>query len=152
MFVLVYTTEDANAKRFKTGRYYLPKGIIKIYNVIINGKNFYHQPIDSDIKRYKEIWKLTTRHGEDYTTGCLLDYDYIKNHYRLIVVDASRQKRLDVGPKAIQQIQLAGQFKKLGDDGNAADAGNDQSMYVWTTLEKIKETRLNFSQGSVTVL
>ena len=42
--------------------------------------------------------------------------------------------------------------KSLGDDGNSPDAGNDQSMFVLTPLEKIKETRLKFSQGSVTVL
>ena len=54
-----------------------PKGIIKNYNVIINGKNFYDQPIDSGIKWYKEIRKLTTGQGEDYTTGCLWDYEYI---------------------------------------------------------------------------
>ena len=93
MFVLVYSNEDDDSKRFKANRYYLLKGIIKIYNVIINGKNFYEQAIDSDIKRYEEIWKLRTRQGEYYTTGCLLDYDYVKNHYRLIAVDLSRQKR-----------------------------------------------------------
>ena len=60
--------------------------------MIFNGKNFYDQPIDSDIKRYGEIKKLTTGQGEDYTTGYLLDYDYIKNHYRLIAVYLSRQK------------------------------------------------------------
>ena len=81
MFVLVSTNQDVTAKRFKTRRYYLPKSIIKNYNVIINQKNFYDQVIDSDIKRYKEIRKLTTGQGKDYTTGCLLDYDYIKNHY-----------------------------------------------------------------------
>ena len=43
----------------------------------------------SNIKRYKEIRKLITGQGKDYTTGCLLDYDYIKNHYRLIAVDLS---------------------------------------------------------------
>ena len=48
--------------------------------------------------------------GEDYTTGCLLDYEYIKNHYRLI--DLSRQKELDAYPKAIQQIEFVGQLKK----------------------------------------
>ena len=52
--------------------------------MIINGKTFYNQAIDSDIKRYEGIRKLTTGKGEDYTTGCLLDYEYIKNHYRLI--------------------------------------------------------------------
>ena len=78
--------------------------IIKNYNVIINGKNFYDQPNDSDIRQYEEIRKLTTEQCEDYTTGCLLDYDCIKNHYRLIAVDLSRQKELDADPKAIQQI------------------------------------------------
>ena len=56
--VLVYSNQDANAKRFNARKLYLPKGIIKDYNVIINGKNFYDQPIDSDIKRYQEIRNL----------------------------------------------------------------------------------------------
>ena len=77
-FVLVYSNHDYNAKRFKAKKYYLPKGIIKNYNVIINGKHFYDPAIDSDIKKYEEIRKLTTGQGEDYTTECLLDYDYIK--------------------------------------------------------------------------
>ena len=65
----------------KTRKYYLPNGIIDNYTVIINGKNFHDQAIDSDVKRYEKIRKLTIVQGEDYTTGCLLDYDYIKNHY-----------------------------------------------------------------------
>ena len=75
MFVLVYLNRDNDVKRFKAKRYYLPKGIIKNHNVIINGKNFYDQPINSDIKRYKEVRNLTTGQGENYTKGCLLDYD-----------------------------------------------------------------------------
>ena len=71
---------------YKAKRYYLPKSITKNYNFIINGKNVYGQPTDSDIKQYKEIKKLTTGEGEDYITRCLLDNDYIKNHYRLIEV------------------------------------------------------------------
>ena len=51
------------------------------------------------IKKYEEIWKLTTGVGKDYTTGCLLDYDYIKNHYRLIAFDLNRKKELDADPK-----------------------------------------------------
>ena len=90
MFVFVYTNQDANAKRFNARKYYLPKSIIKSYNIIISGKNFYDQAIDSDIKRYEEIRKLTTEQGEDYTTECLLDYDYFKNHYRLIAVGLTR--------------------------------------------------------------
>ena len=68
----------------------MPKGIIKSYNTIINGKYFYGQVIDSDIKQYEEIRKLTTGQAEDYPGGCLLNYDYIKNHYRLIAFELSR--------------------------------------------------------------
>ena len=102
---MVYSNQPDNAKRFKARRYYLPKSIIKNINVTINGKNFYDQPIDSDIKRYKEIRKLTIGQGENYPTGCLLDYEYIKNHYRLIAVNMSRQKKLYAVPKEIHQLK-----------------------------------------------
>ena len=148
MSVLVYTNQGDNAKRFNALKYYLLKGIIKNYNLIINRKNFYDQGIDSDIKRYKETRKLTTGQSEDYTTWCLLDYDYLKNHYRLIVDNLSRQKELDADPKAIHHIEFVGQLKKLDADDNATNAWNDQSYY----LEKITETRLKFSQGIVRVL
>ena len=78
-FVLVYSNEDVASKKIKAERYYLPKGIINTCNVIINGEKFYEQPIDFDIKLYEETRKLTTGQGEYYTTGFLLDYDYIKN-------------------------------------------------------------------------
>ena len=81
---MVYSNQDCNGKRYKFRRYYLPKGVFKNYNVIINGKNFCDQPIDSDIKPYEETRKSTTGKGEDYNIECLLDYDYIKNRiYRL---------------------------------------------------------------------
>ena len=102
--------------------------------------------IDSDIKRYEEIRKLTTGQGEDYTTGCLLDYDYIKNHYRLMAVDLSRQKELDAYPKSIQQIEFVGQLKKVNNAVN-----NPESIFILMILEKIKEKRLKLSQGSLTV-
>ena len=139
LFVLIYSNEHAASKRFKVKRYYLTKEIINDHNVFINRKNIYDQAIDSDIKRFEEIRKLTTGQGEDYTTGCLLDYDYVKSHYKLIAVDLSRQKELDVDPKAIQQTELIGQLKKL-------DADDDvESMFILMFLEKIKEKRLKFS-------
>ena len=109
LFVSVYLNEDGDSERFKTLRYYLPKEVFDNYNIVINGKNFYDQPIDSDIKRYEKIRKLTTGQGEDYTTGCLLDDAYTKNHYRLTAVDLSRQKVLDADPKASQQIEFVRQ-------------------------------------------
>ena len=58
LFVLVCSNQDADSKRFNTRRYYLPKGNIDNYNVIINVKNFCDQRTDSVLKRYKEIRKL----------------------------------------------------------------------------------------------
>ena len=72
MFALVYLNQDENVNRFKTRIYSLPKSIIKNYNVTNNEKNFYDQVIDSNIKRYEEIRKLTTDQGEDYTTGSII--------------------------------------------------------------------------------
>ena len=109
-------------KLFHSRRYYLPKRIIKNHNVIINGKNFYDQEIDFDIKRYKTIRKWKTRQGEDYATGYLLDYDDIKNHYRLIAFDLSRQRELNTDPKSIQQIEYVGKLKKLDESNNATEA------------------------------
>ena len=160
LFVLVYTNEDAVSKKFKAKRYCLQKGIINSCNAIINGKNFYDQPIDSDIKRYEEIRKLTTGQEENCTTGCLLEYEYFKNHYRLIEIDLSRQKELDADPKAIQKLKFVGQLNKLyaaaaaaaGDNDDDDDDDDTESMFILTILEKIKETRLKSSQGSVTVL
>ena len=110
-FVLFYSNHSKNAKRFKAKTYYLPKSIIKYYNVITNWKYLYDQAIGSNIKRYEKIRKLTTGQGQNYTTGCLLDYGYVKNHYRLTAVDLNRQKELDADPKAIQQIEFVGQLK-----------------------------------------
>ena len=106
-----------------------------------NGKKIYDQANDSDIKRCEEIRKLTTGQGEDYATGCSLEFDYIKNNYRLIAVDLSRQEELNTDLNAVQQIEFIGQLKKLDHDGNVTDSGNDQSMFVLTILEKITETR-----------
>ena len=95
LFVLLYSNEIDKAKRFKTRRYYLPK------------------EIDSDIKRYGEIRKLTIGKGEDYATGCFLDYDYTRSYYRSKAVDLSRQKELNANPKTIGiQMEFVGQLKK----------------------------------------
>ena len=51
----------------------------------------------------------------------MLDYEYVKNHYRLIAVDLSRQKELDADPNGIEQTEFAGQLKKLNDNGNPTD-------------------------------
>ena len=68
LFVLVYSNQDDTLKRYKAKIHFIPKGIFKNYNVIINRKNFHDQPFDSDIKRYEKIRKLTADQGEGYTT------------------------------------------------------------------------------------
>ena len=78
----------------------------------------------------------------------MLDYEYIKIHYGLITVELGKQKELDANPQETQQIELVGQLKI--DDGENADG--TQTTFVLKCLEKIKETRLKFSQGSATVL
>ena len=65
---------------------------------MIDGKNFFDQPINSMTKTCENI----TGQGDDYTTGCLLDYPYFKNHYKMIAIDLSKQQALDVDPRATQ--------------------------------------------------
>ena len=145
---MVHSNHNVNVKRFKTLRFYLPKGIINNYNVIINGKNFYNQCIDSNIKRYEEIRNLATGQGNIYTTGCLLDYEYVKNYYRLIAIDLSRQKEVDANLKAIQQIEFE-QLKNADDQ-----IVDDEIMFLLTIYDfrKNQRKRSKFSQGTVTVL
>ena len=71
---------------------------------MVDGRNFYDQPINDLIKRYDEVRKVWTGYGDDYTTGYLLDYAYFKDNYKLIVVDLSKEKALDADPRANQQI------------------------------------------------
>ena len=110
LFVLAYViaapagaggnTDDVAGIKYNR-KYFLPRGSIKNYNVLIDGRNFYDQPINDIIKQYDEIRKVSTGYGDDYTTGCLLDYAYFKDNYRLIAVDLSKQKALDTDPTAI---------------------------------------------------
>ena len=63
--------------------YYLTKVEIKDYTGMIGGKNFFDSPVKSDMRTYDNILKIATGQGDDYTTGCLVDYPYFKEHYKL---------------------------------------------------------------------
>ena len=147
LFVLAYVVaagaanDEAGIKDNK--KYFLPRGEIKNYNVLIDGRNFYDQPINDIIKQYDEVRKVSTGYGDDYTTGCLLDYAYFKDNYRLIAVDLSKQKALDADPRAIQQIIFTGKIK-------AAEANT--RVIIYYILEKSKETILQFSKETTKVL
>ena len=96
-------------------KYFLPRGEIKNYNVLIGGRKFYAQPLNDITKQSDEVRKVSAGYGDDYTTGCLLDYTYFKDNYRLIAVDLSKQKALDDDPRAIQQTVFQG---VVGGDDN----------------------------------
>ena len=74
---------------------------------MIDGQNVFDQPVKHHLRTYEYIRKITMGQGEYYTTGCLLDYPYFKENYKLIVVLLSKQQALDADPKAIQQINFA---------------------------------------------
>ena len=129
-----------NDNRDEHLRFYLPNAKVKDYNIMIDGKNFFYQPIESYIKTYENIRKITTAQGDDYPTGCLLDYNYFKKHYKMIAIDLSKQQALDEDPKAIQQINFTGYR-----DGN-------NNILLLFIIKEVKETILDFSQGTVKVL
>ena len=107
---------------------------------MIDGKNLVDEPINSNIKTYQNIRKIATGQGDDYATGCLLDYPYFKDHYKMIAIDLSKQQALDADPRAIQQINFT---------ANLDRAGNTSMFFI---IDKAKETVLDFSQGTVKVL
>ena len=111
MFVLAFDNTnngDNKVDRDSHRKYILPRVDITNYNVLIDGRNFYDQPINDQIKKYDEIRKIATGKGNYYITGCLLDYQYFKDHHQLIAVDISKQKELGADPRAIQQILFYG--------------------------------------------
>ena len=71
---------------------------------MIDGRNLFDQSIRNDIKTYENIRKSATGQRDDYTTGCLLDYNYFIRDYKMIAIDVSKQQALDVDPKPIQKI------------------------------------------------
>ena len=73
---------------------------------MIDGQNFFGQPVKNSLIKYENIRKIATGQGDDHTTGCLLDYNYFKKYYELIAIDSSKLQTLGAGLKAIQQINF----------------------------------------------
>ena len=110
---LVLAFED-DAQRTAHDSYYLPTVEIKDYNIMINAENFFDQPIKNNKVTYQNIRKIATGPGDDYTTGCLLDYPYFADTYKMIAVDLSKQQELDADPRAIQQINFTVNLERAG--------------------------------------
>ena len=137
LFVLSFENEN---DRTSNSTYYLPKLVIKDYNVMIDGRNVFDQPINSMNKTYENIRRIATGQGVGYTTGCLLDYPYFKEKYKMIAIDLSKQQALDVDPRAMQQINFTPNLDR------------DEVATIFFIIEQAKETILDFSQETVKVL
>ena len=127
LYVPVVTLSTQRNTKFLTAE-------IKYYNIMINDENFFNQPIKNNKVTYENIRKITTGQGDDYTTGCLLDYSYFADTYKIIGVDLSKRQALDADPRAIRQINFT---------ANLDRAGNTRVYFI---LEEAKETILDFSQ------
>ena len=137
LFLLSFENEN---DRTSHSNCYLPKVEIKDYNVMIDGKNLFNQPINSDLETYENIRKIATCQGDDYTAGCLLGYSYFKDYYKMIAIDLSKQQVLDADPRAILQNNITANLDRAGD------------TTVFFIIDEAKETVLDFSQGTVKVL
>ena len=104
--LFVFSFEN-NGDRASSKSYYLPQVEIKDYNVMTDERNLLIQLVKNNLRTiYDNIWKIETRQGDDYTTGCLLDYLYFKTYYKLIAIDLSKQQELDAELKAIKHINF----------------------------------------------
>ena len=106
---------------------------------MIDGQNFFDQPVRNSSITYDSIQKIVTDQGDYYRTCCLLDYNYFKNYYKMIATDISKQQALDTNPKAIKQTNFT---------GNLARAAGATMFFI---AEEAKENVLHFSHGTVKV-
>ena len=122
--------------RTSSKRYNLPNLKIKDYNVMIDRRNVFDQPIKNDKITYENIRKIATGQGDDHTNGCLLGNACFKDYYKMIAIDLSEQQALDVDPRAIEQINFIANLNRAG------------NTVIYFILEEAKETVLDFSQGT----
>ena len=133
LLVLAYQTAD---DRQSFSQFYLPKVMVKDFNIIIDKLAFFYLPIQTEEEVYKKIMDISI--NDKYTTGNLLDYDYFKKYYKLIAIDLSKQQLLQENEDLIQQINFIGRL---------TEAAN-----VFIIIEKKEHTILQFSQNFANVL
>ena len=125
-----------NVNRLFVSQFYLPKVLVKDFNVIIDKLAFFDLPIKTEQEAYEKIIDICR--NNEYTTGNLLDYDYFKKHYKLIAIDLSKQQILQENEDLIQQINFIGRL---------TEAAN-----VFIIIEKKENTILKFSQNLANVI
>ena len=133
LFVLVYQNVD---DRQSYDEFYLPKVMVKDYNVIIDKLAFFDLPIKTDEEAYEKIIDISR--NNEFTTGNLLDYDYFKKYYKLIATDLSKQQVLQENGDLIQQINCIGKL--------------EEAANVFIIIENKENTILEFSQNFANVI
>ena len=79
---------------------------------MIDGRQLFDQPETNNVLTYDNIVEIATGNGDDYITGCLLEYPYFKNYFKMIAIDVRKQKARAADPKATQQINLTENLNK----------------------------------------
>ena len=133
LFVLAYRTAD---DRQSFSQFYLPRVMVKDFNVIIDQLAFFDLPIKTEEEAYEKIIDISG--NNEYATGNSLDYDFFKKHYKLTAIDLSKQPVLQENEYLIQQINFIGRLE---------NADN-----VFIIIEKKKNTILEFSQNFADVI
>ena len=133
LFVLAYQNAD---DRQSYSHFYLPRVMVKDFNVIIDKLAFFDLPIKSEEEAYEKIIDISR--NNEYTTGNLLDYDYFKKYYKLIAIDLSKQQVLQENKDLIQQINFIGKL--------------EEAANIFIIIEKKEDTILEFSQNLANVI
>ena len=135
--VLAYgNDDDDNYNRQSYSPFYLPKVMVKDYNVIIDKLAFFDLPIKTEEEAYEKIIDISR--NNELTTGNSLDYDYFKKYYKLIAIDLSKQQALQENEDLIQQINFIGRL--------------EEAANVFIIIEKKENTILEFSQNFANVI
>ena len=137
MFVLAYyNTEGCNQVSLDSfKKYYLPRVKIENYDIEIDRREFYNQLINDSVKQYDEVRKVSTGQGDDYATGCLLDFAYFEKKLQTNRSSLSKQKALHANSRAIQQIVFTGKI---------IAAVPNTRVIIYYILWQSKETFLQF--------
>ena len=133
LLVLAYQTAN---DRQSFSQFYLPRVMVKDYNVIIDKLAFFDLPINTEEEAYEK--NIDISRNNEYATGNLLDYDYFKKYYKLIAIDLSKQQVLRENEDSIQQINFIGKL--------------EEAANVFIIIEKKENTILEFSQNLANVI
>ena len=135
LFVLSFQNEDGRTSYYK---YYVPSVEIKDYNVLIDGNAFFELPTKNKEETYEKIIQITD-HSRYYIRGNFLDYEYFKEHYKLIAIDLSKQIELE-NKDIKQQINFIGNLER------------DNGAVMFFIIEKSEETIIEFLQNYASIV